>query len=132
MPGLRDTVKKAFYLGVGLVSYAGDKASSTIGELRQQAQKLADEMVERGEITAEEARKLVDEMLASAQQQVSPPKSPKKKTPSEPRLIEISDEDSSPEDDENVNDLRNQVTELQKELRRLQQDQSQSKLKIDN
>ncbi len=122
MPGLRDSVKKAFYLGVGLVSYAGEKASGTIGELRQQAQKLTDEMVKRGEITAEEARKLVDEMLASAQQQVPPPKSPKKKIPSEPRLIEISDEDSPQEDDENVNDLRNQVTELQEELRRLQQD----------
>jgi len=122
MPGFGDTVKKAFYLGVGLVSYAGEKASGTIGELRQQAQKLADEMVERGEITAEDARKLVDEMLAKAQQQVPLQKSSQNKTPSEPRLIEISDEDSSPEDDENVNDLRNQVNSLLEELRRLQQD----------
>lgn len=121
MPGLGDTVKKAFYLGVGLVSLAGEKASGTIGELRQQAQKLADEMVERGEITAEEARKLVDEMMAKAQQQV-PPKSTKNTNPSEPRRIEIDDEDSPQEDDKNVSNLRNQVTELQKELRRLQHD----------
>lgn len=121
MPGFGDKVKKAFYLGVGLVSLAGEKASGTIGELRQQAEKLADEMVERGEITAEEARKLVDEMIAKAQQQ-APPKSSKNATPSEPRRIEISEEDSPQEDNENVNDLRNQVTELQEELRRLQQD----------
>jgi len=122
MPSLGDTVKKAFYLGVGLVSYAGEKASGTIGELRQQAQKLADEMVERGEITAEDARKLVEEMIAKAQQEVPPANSPQHKTQSEPRLIEILDEDSPPEEDENVNDLRNQVNSLQEELRRLQQD----------
>jgi hypothetical protein len=74
MPGFGNIVQKAFYLGVGLASYASEKAGGTLGELRVQAQKLADELVERGEMTTEEARKLVDDLMQQAQQQpVNPP-----------------------------------------------------------
>ena len=48
MPGFGDFVQKAFYLGVGLASYAGEKAGGKWGELRSQVQKLADEMVAKG------------------------------------------------------------------------------------
>ncbi|MBD2460223.1 hypothetical protein H6G89_04115 [Oscillatoria sp. FACHB-1407] len=131
MPGFGDLVQKAFYLGVGIASYAGEKASTTLAELRSQAQKLADEMVARGEITAEEAKRMVDEMVSRAQQ---PPTStpPPTTEKSEPRRIEIlSDDEPAPEakpetkadgKPEAVDDLRQQVLKLQEELRRLRQD----------
>ena len=125
MPGLGDIVQKAIYLGVGLASYAGEKAGGRIGELRSQVQKLADEMVSRGELTTEDARRIVEELMKQAQQP-SPSAPATKETPKEPRRIEIlSDEDEkialkSPPD---VQDLRQQVLGLQEELRRLKRDQ---------
>ena len=71
MPGFGDIAKKAFYLGVGLASYASEKAGGTLAELRSQAQKLADEMVAKGEMNAEEARKFVEDMMKQAQQPAS-------------------------------------------------------------
>ncbi|MDX2211692.1 MAG: hypothetical protein SFY66_00260 [Oculatellaceae cyanobacterium bins.114] len=127
MPGFGDLVQKAFYLGVGIASYAGEKASSTLTELRSQAQKLADEMVARGEITADEAKRMVDEMVSRAQQ---PPtsSSPSSSEKSEPRRIEILSDDEPPVETksetkpEAVDDLRQQVLNLQEELRRLKRD----------
>lgn len=122
MPGFGDLVQKAFYLGVGVASYAGEKAGGALSELRSQAQKLADEMVARGEITAEEAKRLVDEMMNRAQQQANaaPPKAEEKTAPTEPRRIEIlSDDEPTPQSDP-ADDLRKQVSKLQEELRRLQ------------
>lgn len=122
MAGFGDIVKKAFYLGVGIASYAGEKAGENLGELRKQAQKIADEMVARGEITTEEARRLVDEMVNRAQQSV--PTSPQEtQKPTEPRRIEILDEEESTptnNSEEKVDTLRDQVAALQEELRRLQ------------
>jgi polyhydroxyalkanoate synthesis regulator phasin len=122
-----DLVQKAFYLGVGLASYAGEKAGETLVELRAQAQKLADELVAKGEITAEEAKRMVDEMVVQAQQaQASSSGEP----PAEPRRIEILEEDDSsaaaPRETtgtetppSQADALRSQVEELQAELRRL-------------
>lgn len=123
MPGFGDLVQKAFYLGVGIASYAGEKASSTLTELRSQAQKLADEMVARGEITAEEAKRMVDEMVSRAQQQ-SAASSQSDAKPPEPRRIDIlSDDELAPETKpEAVDDLRQQVINLQEELRRLKRE----------
>ncbi len=69
MANLGDLVKKAVYLGVGIATYAAEKAEVNLQELRNQAQKLADEMIARGEMTTEEARKYVDELVKQAQQQ---------------------------------------------------------------
>lgn len=124
MPGFGDLVQKAFYLGVGLASYAGEKAGGTLAELRSQAQKLADEMVARGEITTEEAKRMVEEMMQKAQQ---PTVTVSDTDPvSEPRRIEILEDDTSdtpaaPANSEAEN-LRQQVEKLQEELRRLSQD----------
>ncbi len=120
--GLGDLVQKAVYLGVGLASYAGEKASEKLGELRSQVQTLADEMVERGEMTTEEARKFVDDMVAKAQQ--SPPSNPTAPAQStEPRQIEIVDDESEPGSPtpphDDVDEMRRRVMELQEELRRL-------------
>ena len=118
MPGFGDLVQKAFYLGVGAASYAAEKASTTLGELRVQAQKLADEMVARGEMTAEDAKRLVDEMVTQAQKSDPAP-------PVEPRRIDIltDDEPEAPpapsQPPASADDLRQQVAKLQEELQRL-------------
>ncbi|NJR62594.1 MAG: hypothetical protein HC769_29620 [Cyanobacteria bacterium CRU_2_1] len=122
MAGFGDLVQKAFYLGVGIASYATEKAGMTLTELRSQAQKLADEMVARGEITADEARRMVDEMVSRAQQSATTPPSDNKS--SEPRRIEILAEDEPAPDAEAqaVDTLRDQVAKLQEELRRLKRE----------
>ncbi|NEP60656.1 MAG: hypothetical protein F6K31_27275 [Symploca sp. SIO2G7] len=121
MSGFGNIVQKAFYLGVGLATYAGEKAGGTLVELRAQSQKLVDELVEKGELTTEEARKLVDEMVQQAQQQQA--QSTDKDPTAEPRRIEIiSDEEETPADspdEQNVDKLRKQVEAMQEELRRL-------------
>lgn len=119
MPGFGDLVQKAFYLGVGAASYAAEKAGTTLSDLRVQAQKLADEMVARGEMTTEEAKRMVDDMVSRAQQPTVPTEEAK---PSEPRRIEILVEDEPPAEQQAVDNLRDQVTKLQEELRRLKRD----------
>jgi polyhydroxyalkanoate synthesis regulator phasin len=141
-----DLVQKAVYIGIGAASYAGEKAGSKLGEFGGQLQKLADEMVERGEMTTEEARRYVDEKMKMAQQEfenLSQQAQQAQKTqdkPKEPRRIEIVDDEpsvakstssvqpevvkpeepSKPESSGNpVEDMRRQVAELQEELRRL-------------
>lgn len=125
MPGFGDIVKKAFYLGVGLASYAGEKAGGTLSELRSQVQKLADEMVARGEMTTEEGRRFVEDMMKQAQQQSASGTVSERTPPSEPRRIEILEEDEptvkvTPTED--VDKLRDQVKQMQDELRKLQRD----------
>ncbi|MEO1209826.1 MAG: phasin family protein [Cyanobacteria bacterium J06638_20] len=125
-----DLVQKAFYLGVGLASYAGEKAGETLVELRAQAQKLADELVAKGEITAEEAKRMVDDMVIQAQQTQAASSGD---APAEPRRIEILEDDDSSATDtretpttdtppSQADALRSQVEDLQAELRRLRND----------
>lgn len=123
MPGFGNIVQKAVYLGIGLASYAGEKAGGKLAELRVQVQKLADEMVERGEMTTEEARRFVDDMVNRAQQPSV--QSPESQPPTEPRRIEIlsDDEDASQASDPDIDRMRQQVMDLQDELRRLKHDQ---------
>lgn len=116
-----DIVQKAVYLGIGLASYAGEN----FHELRDQAQKLADEMVERGKMNAEEARRYVDELVQQAQQEVENQQNFPKTESSEPRRIEIieDEENSSPESSkEDIDRLRQQVQALQDELRKIKRD----------
>ena len=124
MADLRNLVQKAFYLGVGIADYAREKAEINLQELRTQAQKVADEMVARGEMNVEEARKYVDDMIQQAQE--ANPNETKKKEEKEPRLIEIvSDEDEDNTEkskSENLDDLKHQVESLQEELNRLKRE----------
>ncbi|MBE9181143.1 hypothetical protein IQ268_21515 [Oculatella sp. LEGE 06141] len=120
MAGFGDLVQKAFYLGVGIASVAGEKAGGTISELRSQAQKLADEMVARGEMTTEEAKRMVDEMVNRAQQR---PPTTEPQRDGQPRRIEILDDETVATSEKPAADeLRQQVTKLQEELRRLKRD----------
>jgi polyhydroxyalkanoate synthesis regulator phasin len=124
--GLGDLVQKAVYLGVGLASIASEKATEKLAELRVQAQKLADEMVERGEMTTEEARRFVEDRINKAQVQSA--EAPPSSQPSEPRRIEILEDDepvqptSTQDSGNNVEEMRRRVMELQEELRRLKND----------
>jgi polyhydroxyalkanoate synthesis regulator phasin len=120
--GLGDLVQKAVYLGIGVASYAGEKATEKLGELRSHVQQLADEMVERGEMTSEEARRFVDDMVAKAQQpSVQPPEASQ---PTEPRRIEIITDDDEPvkAPPTEAEKMRQQVIALQEELQRLKRD----------
>jgi polyhydroxyalkanoate synthesis regulator phasin len=127
MAGLGDIVQKAFYLGVGLATAAGEQAGEKLSSIGIQAQKLTDEMVAKGEITTEEARKLVDEMIKSAQQQnlnqTQTPTGDRPQKTNEPRRIEILTDNepaSTPEDSpEHISQMRKQVEALQEELKRM-------------
>jgi polyhydroxyalkanoate synthesis regulator phasin len=117
-----DIVQKAFYLGVGLAATAGEEAGGKLATLRVQAQKLADELVAKGEMNVDEARKMVEEMMRQAQQE---PVEPSKNPPAtEPRRIEIVSDDDEPTstDAQNVEAMRQQVKAMQEELRRLRRE----------
>ncbi|AFY38326.1 hypothetical protein Lepto7376_2024 [[Leptolyngbya] sp. PCC 7376] len=129
MADFGNLVQKAFYLGVGAASIAAEKAGSTIQDLREQAQGVADEMVQKGEMNAEEAKKFVNDMVKQAQDKI--PNATKAKPeeasdqPKEPRRIEILDEEE-PESAVNQKsqeaaELRRQLEELQQELKNLKQ-----------
>ena len=128
MAGLGDIVQKAFYLGVGLATAAGEQAGEKFSSIGSQAQKLADEMVAKGEITTEEARKLVDDMIKSAQQQnlnqaQSNNSTERAQKTTEPRRIEIvadAEDVAAPrQSPEDIGDMRKQVEALQEELKRM-------------
>ena len=125
MPGFGDIFQKAVYLGVGLASYAGEKAGSVLNELRTETQKLADEMVKRGEMTTEEARRFVEDTIRQAQEVAGETPAGTEPPPPQPRRIEILDveeEETNAPPEDSVNQLRQQVKNLQDELRRLQRD----------
>jgi polyhydroxyalkanoate synthesis regulator phasin len=113
-------VQKAFYLGLGLASFAGEKAGSTLNEIRSQATKLAEDLVERGEMTSEEARKFVDDLIEKAQQPLGKEKIDDKSAQA-PRSIEILNDDDIPPaaNPDDVQNLKDKVQQLQEELRKL-------------
>ena len=137
MPGFEDIAKKAFYMGVGFASYAQEKANDNFKDLKVQAQSLADEMVERGKMSTEEARKFVDELVEQAQQEAVSGGANSSQS-RQPRKIEIVDEDEQPQENSKSevktepvsakkpnshnDDLRQQVESLKEELRRLKKE----------
>lgn len=137
MSGFEDIAKKAFYMGVGFASYAQEKANDNFQDLKIQTQNLADEMVERGKMSTEEARKFVDDLVEQAQQGTVTGNSTSSES-REPRKIEIVDEDEqpqtspqsevkakpseSPKPNFDNDDLRQQVQSLKEELRRLKEE----------
>ncbi|PZO10328.1 MAG: hypothetical protein DCF25_20710 [Leptolyngbya foveolarum] len=122
--GFGKLVQKAFYLGVGIASYAGEKAGFALGDLKGQAQKLVDELVERGELTAEEAQKMMNEMVARAEATAADPngaQSNASDSASEgPRQIQILDDSESLTTEERQAEaLRKEVENLRQELNKL-------------
>lgn len=124
MAGLGDLVQKAFYLGVGIASYAGEKAGGTLKDAKDQAQKIVDELVARGELTAEEAQKVMNDMMQKAQQ-AAPSSSPtdSNTSPAEPRRIEILDDDdpAASAEAQQAEALRQQVDALRQQIETLKQ-----------
>lgn len=124
-----DILQKAFYFGVGLADYAQEQASEKLKELRTQSQKLADELVKRGEMNSEEARQFVEELVSEAKrgQTASDDNNEGASSQGEPRRIEIIEEDepasnqsaTDEKKDEDIDSLRNQVEALREELKRL-------------
>jgi len=113
-------VQKAFYLGLGLATVAGEKAGETLGELRTQASKLADDLVERGEMTTEEAKKFVDDLVRNSQKPIGE-SAPNPSGKDAPRTILIDEEDGdSNQTVSDVDSLKSKVQALQDELKRLQ------------
>lgn len=106
-------LQKAFYFGVGLISLVGEKTTGTLDQLRQQTIKLAEELVKRGELTTDEARRFVDDVMDQAK-----PKSQTENPPT-PRPIEILESDS---EDEEIQRLKDTVKQLQSELAGLTKD----------
>ena len=89
-------------------------------------------MVAKGEMNTEEARRFVEDMMKQAKQPPKPSETPEKSSASEPRRIEILEEDeagtakdspkSADSSADNVDHLREQVLQLQRELQDLQKD----------
>lgn len=123
MAGFGDLVQKAFYLGVGIASYAGEKAGRSLGELRGQAQKLVDELVERGEITAEEAQAMMNDMVERAQATAAAEAENAARSTAEPegpRQIQIlEDSEAMTEEERQAEALRKEVEALREELKKL-------------
>ena len=132
MANFEDIAKKAFYMGVGFASYAQEKANDKVKDLTVQAQKLAEEMAQRGEMSTEEARKFVDDLVEQAQQGNVVGSNDNSANDKEPRRIEIVDEEETASSTAQAaktepnksgsDDLRQQVQSLQEELRRLKKE----------
>ena len=88
MENLTDTLKKAFYLGVGLASYAGEQA----GDIQGKAQALADDLIRRGEDTAGEASKFFD--IWMPQTPSSTGSAPESEKPQKIEILSIEDVES--------------------------------------
>ncbi|MEN9201819.1 MAG: hypothetical protein Q6J46_10765 [Thermostichus sp. DG02_2_bins_29] len=123
--------QKALYLGMGLAAVAADnaakvagRASSRLFELRKQVQALVDELVERGAMSAEEARAFMDAMAINANRRVEP------RQAGGPRKINIDDISDEEEKAGNAIELseaarlRRQIAELQAELDRIKKQSS--------
>lgn len=111
-------VQKAFYLGMGLASVAGEKAGSTLNELRSQATKLAEELVEKGEMSTDEAKKFVDDLIRQSQKPQDQIKTAEPSSTS-PRAINI-DDDGTDEDSEAIQAMRTKIEQLQAELNKIE------------
>jgi polyhydroxyalkanoate synthesis regulator phasin len=124
--GLGDLMQKAVYMGVGLASLASEKANEKLADLKVQSQKLADEMVARGEMSTEEARRFVDDLIQKAQQPQITVETSDRPHATEPRPIEIITDDEptgttpAAAAPNSVDEMRQKVMDLQAELRRLQ------------
>lgn len=117
-------VQKAFYLGMGLASVAGEKAGTTLNELRSQATKLAEELVEKGEMSTDEAKKFVDDLIRQSQKTQDRNQIKTAENVTSPRSINIDDDsDSSSEqsnEDKELEAMRAKVQQLQDQLRNIQ------------
>lgn len=120
MAGFGNLVQKAFYLGVGIASYAGEKVGGSIGDLKGQAQKIVDELVARGELTTEEAQKMMNDMVARAEAAGAEATGSDAANSSGPKEIQILDDsEAMTAEERQAEALRREVASLREELKRL-------------
>jgi len=121
MAGFGNLVQKAFYLGVGIASYAGEKVGGSFGDLKNQAQKIVDELVERGELTTEEAQKMMNDMVERAEAAgVEANERESSGDADGPKEIQILDEsESMTAEERQAEALRKEVASLREELQKL-------------
>lgn len=135
---LANLAQRALYFGMGLASFAADKASAAARsapvhfvQLRQRAQQITDELVKRGEMSAEDAKIYMDDLMQRAPKQVQERQD--EPQPSGPRKIQI--DDMGDGDDQGsmaiqLTDsarLHQEIDALEAELEKLQQqDRSES------
>ncbi|WP_338429244.1 hypothetical protein VZF83_06685 [Synechococcus elongatus IITB3] len=139
MSTVTDLLQKAVYLGIGLASYVPELAKSeNLSDLSDRVQKLVDDLVARGEMTTEEAKQAVEELVRQAQGSVGGPAG---SPPPIPQPIQITVEEVEPEANtsasstpadsappsnstsaaDDLESLRQQVSQLREELNRLNQ-----------
>lgn len=124
-----DLMQKAFYFGVGLAAYAGEKAGVKLGEWSAQTQQAIQDLVARGEITTDEARRMVEDLIQT--QQGGTASDPPASTTSNPapRPIEIVQETempgaaAAPTTDPEILRLRQEAQTLQRQLQNLRESQ---------
>ncbi|NJL98996.1 MAG: hypothetical protein HC818_02405 [Synechococcaceae cyanobacterium RM1_1_27] len=129
---LSNFARKAFYLGVGLAGAAADnavrlvgRAGGQLGELQKQLQDVVDELVQRGAMSADEARAFMDQNL----KQGSPAQSGKTSGngPVKINIDDISDETtgdpSAAIELSEAARLRQEIEALQQELDRIKKQQ---------
>ena len=122
MAGFGDLVQKAFYLGMGAASYAGERAGSTLKDLREQTQTVVNELVERGELSTEEAQQLINKMMQRAQDGAT---NTTETSQDEPRRIEIVDDDEVTAEAPEADTLRQQVESMRQQLEALKRKENQ-------
>ncbi len=84
MKDFTDLVQKTFYFGVGVASLAAEETTKNLKVLGEQAQKIANELIDEGKIACEKISQDFDnvvgtENLGCQQQNVSPQPSEKLK-----------------------------------------------------
>ncbi len=133
---LSNFARKAFYLGVGLAGVAADnaakwvgRAGGQLGELQKQLQDVVDELVQRGAMSADEARAFMEKNL----KQGSAAQEARAKAANGPVKINIDDlSDEDPEQGDpaaaielsEAARLRREIEFLQQELNRVKKQQS--------
>lgn len=125
---LEDLVQKAFYLGIGLASYAGEKAGVKLGEWSAQTQQAIEDLVARGEITTEEARRMVENLIQNQQAGDTSSTASSPESGRSPRPIEIEESDAPGTPDATTADpeilrLRREAQTLQQQLQNLRESQ---------
>ncbi len=125
-PGsLNDWLQKGLYLGVGVVSSLPDLVKGDrLRDLSDQATRLVESLVERGELTTAEARQTLDELLRQAGVN---PDSPGGAPPEPERPIEIRVEAVEPaqaqpasQSEADLQALRDEIARLRNELDHLE------------
>lgn len=140
MSTVTDLLQKAVYLGIGLASYVPELAKSeNLSDLSDRVQKLVDDLVARGEMTTEEAKHAVEDLVRQAQGSMG--NSGAGSPPPIPQPIQITVEEVEPEASasaastatdnapasnpaaaaDDLESLRQQVSQLREELNRLNQ-----------